>query len=65
MKCGCSTPVRIHWLGMDWLGLPMPVRVGVWVWAAFAGRTDDTLEAFVGRFAGCGCIAALKRLFGE
>lgn len=48
-KCGgCSAPKVHHWLGMDWYGVPAPVR---W-WKLMRGQKFDT--------RGCACICVLK-----
>lgn len=48
-KCGgCSAPKVHRWLGIDWYGVPAPVR---W-WKRWNFERFDT--------RGCGCICVLK-----
>ena len=50
---GCGRAKIHRWLGLDWLGYPFPLRI----------HFDRTMYMFtIKPMAGCGCIAALKRV---
>lgn len=51
---------RIVWLGVEWEGLPAPVRFAAWAWRAWRHGADESPQDFYRRFPGCGCVARLK-----
>jgi hypothetical protein len=52
----------VTWLGIDWYGIPYPLRLYVIAWRVLAvtsrGETVEVPSPDV--FAGCGCIKRLK-----
>lgn len=42
-----------HWGGLDWYGVPYPLRL--WAWAFHPMHPKPS------SFAGCGCLVELKR----
>jgi len=45
----------VVWCGVRWIGVPMPVRL--WLWVVSPKHPKPSA------FGGCGCILFLKRLF--
>ena len=54
----------VTWLGIDWYGIPYPIRLYVIAWRvlarAWAGESVEVPDPSV--FSGCGCIKRLKDL---
>lgn len=52
----------VTWLGMDWYGVPYPLRLWVIAWRVLANAANgDTVEVpEPSVFSGCGCIKRLK-----
>ncbi len=52
----------VTWLGIDWYGIPYPLRLYIIAWRVLAvtsrGETVEVPSPDV--FAGCGCIKRLK-----
>lgn len=51
----------VRWLGMNWRGLPMPLRVWFLIRVAYRGHAFDFADGLE-QFAGCGCIDRLKAI---
>lgn len=49
----CSGAHGVRWLGLVWLGVPLPVRL--WRRLFYLDRPED--------WKGCGCVAVLKALW--
>ena len=47
----------VWWAGLEWYGVPFPLRV--WAWAMHAKHPKPSL------FAGCGCLVELKGAIGN
>jgi len=60
MTCGCAATVY-RFMGVDWIGLPAPIRVAAWLAYAYMGWTRDGPDEFYRRFPGCGCVLILKQ----
>lgn len=61
MACGCQhVPVITDPFGIEWYGVPGYVRVAAWLVALYRGKTDVGLPEFWAKWAGCGCVRALK-----
>lgn len=52
----------VTWLGVDWYGIPYPLRLWVIAWRVLANAANgDTVEVpEPSVFSGCGCIKRLK-----
>lgn len=48
----------VRFLGINWRGVPWPVRV--WLWATRANHREAS--AFVASLPGCGCVDRLRGL---
>lgn len=58
--CGCKAVEVVRWAGLDWLGMPAPVRVAAWVVFTARGGREWPLRFCRSRWAGCGCVKAWK-----
>lgn len=45
----------VRWLGVRWYGVPFPIRAYL-----YARLGQGSPEEYIGAFAGCGCVVALK-----
>lgn len=54
---GCGDVKRIKWLGIEWVGVPKPVRW--WRWAFTHGHPHPGKDVM---WPGCGCIGYLYDL---
>lgn len=62
MGCGCGPSVEtVCWLGLDWLGMPFPVRWLAWLVYLYRGGSDHFTEFQAARWKNCGCLAAVKK----
>lgn len=63
MTCGCEQVRVYRFLGLDWLGLPFPVRFAAWLVYLYRGGSDHFTEFQAKRWVGCGCIKVLREAF--
>ncbi len=51
---------RVRWAGLDWYGMPMPLRLALWIKLIWTFGHDAPSWEQVNKLPGCGCIVALK-----
>ena len=53
----------VRWCGVRWIGVPFPLRLAAIARAMIHAREWLPVRKAMRKFAGCGCIERLKRLF--
>lgn len=53
----------VKWCGVRWIGVPYPLRLAAIVRGMVYAREWLPVRKALRKFAGCGCIWRLKRLF--